>query len=311
MNALSALVLTGMKRCLVLSAMALTLLPLHAAHKSNKEMLKLANQGDAVAQRTMGKRLFYGLDGTPVKRKIAIKWFKLAAEQGDAPSLCILGELYETGTNVKKDLSTAKAYYESAAKAGSKKAAKKLTEEQFREAKETKETKEADEANEGDEGDEAPPADAICRGDDGKLPLPVGIHRCSGVCRFADDSKTVVIIEDGRQFGVLEIEEMESETISIARQSARSAVSGISSKNWNAVADFVEKYDFCSDPLKLCYINAAVKWGNDQFAARLRIKDDEIYGIGRDFLSLERVTETVRKNINKLQGPKSIYDARP
>lgn len=293
----------------LLSAVALSSVAF--ADQSDSAMLKRANRGDAEAQRIMGKRLFYGLNGTPVKRKIAIKWFKMAAEQGDAQALCILGELYESGVNVKQDTERARTYYQKAAEAGSYKAKEKLAAAPFNQPQGHTESRDPrDDSQPSDnEGDEKASEEdgyrVLLRGDKGKkaLPLPNGCIRLSGKCRFSDDQKSAVIIEDGRKFYVSAICCMEEETADIAEMQATEAVLVEIAKNWKAVAEYVQKYDFCSDPLKLCYINAAVKWGNDSFAKQLWVRDDHIQGLTNKYLfENAKVNETVKENIRKLQG---------
>lgn len=280
------------------------------AAPSDSVMLKRANRGDAEAQRIMGKRLFFGLNGTPVKRKIAIQWFKKAAEQGDAQALCILGELYESGTNVKQDPERALDYYQQAAEAGSYKAKKKLAAAPFNQHQgetESSEPRIASQASD-DEGTEKASEEkgyrVLLRGDEGKkaLPLPGGCIRLSGKCRF-DEEKDFVMIEDGRNFSVARIRLLEAETAGIAELQATEAVRVEIAKKWKGVAEYVQKYDFCSDPLLLCYINAAVRWGNDRFAEQLWVREDHIQGLTNKALFEEsKVNETVKENIRKLQG---------
>lgn len=283
------------------------------AAQSDSAMLKRANRGDAEAQRIMGKRLFYGLNGTPVKRKIAIQWFKKAAEQGDAQALCILGELYESGVNVKQDSERARSYYQKAAEAGSYKAKEKLAAAPFNQPQgetENSEPRVASQASDDDDDgnekamEEGQENSVLLRGDKGKaaLPLPHGRIRLSGKCRF-DESKDFVMIEDGRYFSVAFIRRMEDETADIARVQATDALLVEIAQKWKAVAEYVEKYDFCSDPLLLCYINAAVRWGNDSFAKQLRVRDTHVEGLTNKYLfENAKVTETVKENIRKLQG---------
>lgn len=296
------------------------------AEPSNAEILKRANHGDVEAQRIIGKRLFFGLNGAPVQRNNAIKWFKKAAERGDAQSLCILGELYENGTNVKKDLDTARMYYRKAAAAGSKKAAEKLTRIQKTApvaVAEKKEIKPQEEASQPDMNKTEPDmnktepdlnqAEAIsvlCRNENGKKPLPVGYaeyYSLSGECRFNDEHKAMVIMEDGRKAPVYIIKKMEQETVKIARLNAQEATSVYSSKKWNQIADFVNERDFCSDPLLLCVFNTVVRWANDHFLERVTISQSGVWGMVDDsFLREPKIEDTYRKNILKIQGLKSM-----
>jgi hypothetical protein len=47
-------------------------------------------------------------EGVPQDYKGAVKWFRLAADQGLSGAKCILSELYATGAGVNKDISIAK-----------------------------------------------------------------------------------------------------------------------------------------------------------------------------------------------------------
>ena len=71
-------------------------------------MRKLAEQGDATAQSSMGVRYAAGED-VPQDYAEAVRWFSLAAEQGDAKSQGILGAYYWAGRGVSQDL--VKAYF--------------------------------------------------------------------------------------------------------------------------------------------------------------------------------------------------------
>ena len=63
---------------------------------------KAAEQGQAEAQFTLG--LFYYC-GNGVKQDYteAVKWYRKAAEQGDADAQCNLGYCYDCGHGVKQD----------------------------------------------------------------------------------------------------------------------------------------------------------------------------------------------------------------
>ncbi len=69
---------------------------------------KLAEQGDATAQSSMGVRYAAGED-VPQDYAEAVRWFSLAAEQGHAKSQGILGAYYWAGRGVSEDL--VKAYF--------------------------------------------------------------------------------------------------------------------------------------------------------------------------------------------------------
>ena len=48
----------------------------------------------------------------------AVKWYRLAAEQGDADAQVELGLCYRKGIGVQKDLAEAKRWFQKAAKQG-------------------------------------------------------------------------------------------------------------------------------------------------------------------------------------------------
>jgi TPR repeat protein len=82
-----------------------------------KWMSMAAEQGDAVAQRSLGG--FYS-NGTGVDKdeRAAAKWMSMAAEQGDARAQFILGVLYFHGIGVDKDQRAAAKWMRMAAEQG-------------------------------------------------------------------------------------------------------------------------------------------------------------------------------------------------
>ena len=60
----------------------------------------LAEQGDAEAQWAMGADYFFN---APEDHAEAVKWFRLAAEQGQVGAQFNLGVCYTTGRGVSKD----------------------------------------------------------------------------------------------------------------------------------------------------------------------------------------------------------------
>jgi TPR repeat protein len=56
----------------------------------------------------------------------AVKWFTLAAEQGDAKAQCSIGFCYENGYGVEKSFNEAAEWYKKAAAQGDEEAKKKL-----------------------------------------------------------------------------------------------------------------------------------------------------------------------------------------
>ena len=67
-----------------------------------KELMPLAEQGDAYAQFTLGYMYAEG-QGVPQDDQTALKWYTLAAEQGYAPAQFNLGVMYYNGQGVPQD----------------------------------------------------------------------------------------------------------------------------------------------------------------------------------------------------------------
>ena len=64
---------------------------------------KAAEQGDALAQLSLGSLYEQG-QGVPQNYAEAAKWYRKAAEQGDALAQLSLGSLYEQGQGVPAEL---------------------------------------------------------------------------------------------------------------------------------------------------------------------------------------------------------------
>lgn len=97
----------------------------HGVKKDTKLSLdwfkKASAQGHSGAQVKIGE---YYLDQQ--KNKEAFDYFSKAAKAGDVDGLFYLGLCHEKGIGVKKDMTTAKSWYQKAANKGSDKAKKKL-----------------------------------------------------------------------------------------------------------------------------------------------------------------------------------------
>lgn len=65
------------------------------------------------------------------QNRLAAEWWQRAAEKGDAPSICNIGDMYAQGEGVAKDIAKAVMLYTMAAKAGSTVAASNLERWQF------------------------------------------------------------------------------------------------------------------------------------------------------------------------------------
>ena len=76
-----------------------------------------ADQGDALAQYSLGDMYRTG-EGVPQDYGEAVKWFRLAADQGDASAQNNLGVMYEYGRGVPQDYGEAVKWYRLAADQG-------------------------------------------------------------------------------------------------------------------------------------------------------------------------------------------------
>ncbi len=79
---------------------------------------KSANQGDALAQFTMGFCHENGIGGVVKDGKETVRWHRLAAEQGNALAQSTLGFCYQNGIGVVKDEKEAVRWYRLAAEQG-------------------------------------------------------------------------------------------------------------------------------------------------------------------------------------------------
>ena len=70
--------------------------------KAYKLILPLAEQGNVIAQTTLGVMYLEGY-GVPQDYKEAVKWERLAAKQGDAYAQYNLGMMYDKGRGVPQD----------------------------------------------------------------------------------------------------------------------------------------------------------------------------------------------------------------
>ena len=76
-----------------------------------------AEQGYAPAQNNLG-RMYYEGQGVPEDNKTALKWYRLAVEKGYAEAQYNLGKMYQKGNGVPKDYKTALKWYRLAAEQG-------------------------------------------------------------------------------------------------------------------------------------------------------------------------------------------------
>ena len=92
---------------------------------SHNLILPLAKKGFAKAQYNLGVMYFNG-KGVAKDYSNAIKWWHLAADQGNNKAQYTLGVMYEEGKGVKKNLKTAKKWFQLASNQGLAKAREKL-----------------------------------------------------------------------------------------------------------------------------------------------------------------------------------------
>ena len=76
-----------------------------------------AEQGNAAAQFSLGF-MYSERRGVLKDEAEAVRWYRLAAEQGDAPAQFNLGNMYSEGEGVPKDAAEAVRWYRLAAEQG-------------------------------------------------------------------------------------------------------------------------------------------------------------------------------------------------
>lgn len=91
--------------------------PLGEQSKEIRDLIKKAEQGDDVAQYTLGVRYETG-QGVAQDDKEAVKWYTKAAEQGIAEAQCSLGLRYANGYGVIEDYKEAVKWLRKAAEQG-------------------------------------------------------------------------------------------------------------------------------------------------------------------------------------------------
>ncbi len=95
------------------------------ANQALKILAPIAVGGSVLACRKMGEVYYKGY-GVMQNFEAAHAWLKLSAAKEDAESLYLMGTMYQLGMGVKKDIPTAKQYFERAVKQGHSKAAESL-----------------------------------------------------------------------------------------------------------------------------------------------------------------------------------------
>jgi uncharacterized protein len=91
--------------------------------ESVKWFRKAADQGDAYAQGRLGSRYYNG-KGVPQSYAEAAKWYRKSADQGDFHSQAILGEMYVLGQGVPQDYVSAHMWLNLSAAQGNQDAVK-------------------------------------------------------------------------------------------------------------------------------------------------------------------------------------------
>ncbi len=82
-----------------------------------QKLEKDANAGNRKAQYDLAEAYFHG-EGTKVNHLLAVKWFRMAATNGDSVAMNNLGLMYEKGLGVKASLELAYKLYTKGAKKG-------------------------------------------------------------------------------------------------------------------------------------------------------------------------------------------------
>ena len=101
----------------VLAAPVLLTVAAFGAEHPNKVITKLAKEGNANAQVSLGQMYVLGL-GVPQDHAQAVKWYTLAAEQGHARAQYTLGRMYATAHGVPQDYRKAAKWFRKAAEQG-------------------------------------------------------------------------------------------------------------------------------------------------------------------------------------------------
>ena len=82
---------------------------------SLNELKRMAEDGDPEAQFQLGNRIYYGTDGAEEDKQEALRWYRMAAEQGHDRAQREMGFCYESGNGVEKDYEEALRWYHLAA----------------------------------------------------------------------------------------------------------------------------------------------------------------------------------------------------
>jgi TPR repeat protein len=78
----------------------------------------LAEKGDKWCQTMLASTAYHGVKGVPQSYAEAMKWYRKAAEQGDAAAQNSLGRMYAEGKGAAQDHAAAMKWYQKAAEQG-------------------------------------------------------------------------------------------------------------------------------------------------------------------------------------------------
>ena len=130
-----------------------------------EEVRRMAEQGDALAQHTLGVAYEHGSSVVPQDREEAVRWYRKAAEQGLDIAQVRLGRLYHRGTDgvlpgvIPQDRAEGNRWLRKAAEQGNTQAIMLLRVAEAMEKEEGKQGEKGDEdeeENEHEEGEEEP-----------------------------------------------------------------------------------------------------------------------------------------------------------
>ncbi len=108
------------KLIILLFTVFLSVGSLSAQSTDVKKLIQLANQGDVEAQYFLGVAYDLGVEGVPQDDVQAVKWYRLAADQGYAEAQSKLGLMYQRGQGVPQDYVQAHMWFNLASAQGSK-----------------------------------------------------------------------------------------------------------------------------------------------------------------------------------------------
>lgn len=91
-------------------ALVLLCTPVMAKGEDLSQVIRLANQGVAIAQYTLGE-MYYEGRGVRQDYQKSLEWFTKAANQGITEAQHNLGVMYENGEGVRQDYKKAKNFF--------------------------------------------------------------------------------------------------------------------------------------------------------------------------------------------------------